>query len=250
MRRLQGGTSLLDSAFLRPRFARELRDVDYGVVHIASHGQFGSNPSRTFVLAYDGRLNLDDLENDIKLARFRDPGLELLVLSACQTAAGDDRAALGLARLALKAGARSALATLWSVSDQASGPLVVNFYKQLRSGTASKAWALQAAQRDHGIRLAPDLLCVWSVTVAVDPRAPSRDLVGTALIQYRPGGPALQAAAREASPDRRMDALLRAGYWYDAVALAVRNRDGDGGAALARLLQRAELRAAGPGAAR
>ncbi len=145
--RLEGGTSLLNGAFLRPRFARELRDVDYSVVHIASHGQFGSDPSRTFVLAYDGQLNLDDLENDIKLARFRDPGLELLVLDACQTAAGDDRAALGLAGLALKAGARSALATLWSVSDQASGPLVVDFYEQMRNGTESKARALQAAQR-------------------------------------------------------------------------------------------------------
>ena len=95
--------------------------------------------------------------------------------------------------------------------------------------------------RDHGVRLAPDLLCIWSVTVAVNPRAPSQDLVGTALIQYRPGGPALQAATREASLDRRIDTLLRAGYWYDAVALAVRSRDGDGGAALARLLRQAEL---------
>ena len=147
IRRLQGGTSLLNNAFLKPRFARELRDVDYSVVHIASHGEFGSDPSRTFVLAYDGRLTLDDLENSIKLARFREPGLELLVLSACETAAGDDRAALGLAGLALKAGARSALATLWLVSDQASGLLAVEFYRQLQGGTTSKAHALQAAQR-------------------------------------------------------------------------------------------------------
>ncbi len=145
IRRLQGGTSLLNGAFLRPRFARELRDVDYSVVHIASHGEFGADPSRTFVLAYDGRLTLDDLENSIKLARFREPGLELLVLSACQTAAGDDRAALGLAGLALKAGARSALATLWLVSDQASGLLAVEFYRQMQGGT-TKAGALQAAQ--------------------------------------------------------------------------------------------------------
>lgn len=147
IRRLQGGTSLLDGAFLRSRFARELRDVDYGVVHIASHGRFDSDPSRTFVLAYDGRLDLDDLENSIKLARFREPGLELLVLSACQTAAGDDRAALGLAGLALKAGARSAVATLWFANDQASSLLVLDFYRQLQGGTASKARALQAAQR-------------------------------------------------------------------------------------------------------
>ena len=132
---------------MRRRFERDLRDVDYSVVHIASHGQFGSDPSQTFVLAYDGRLDLDDLENSIKLARFREPGLELLVLDACQTAAGDDRAALGLAGLALKAGARSAVATLWSVSDQAAGPLMVEFYRRLRGGAASKARALQSAQR-------------------------------------------------------------------------------------------------------
>ncbi len=145
--RLEGGTVLLNGAFLRSRFARDMRSVDYSIVHIASHGQFGADPSRSFVLAFDGRLNLDDLENSIKLARFREPGLELLVLSACQTAAGDDRAALGLAGLALKAGARSAVATLWSVSDQASGPLVVDFYRELQGGTVSKAHALQAAQR-------------------------------------------------------------------------------------------------------
>jgi CHAT domain-containing protein len=147
IRQVRGGTTVLDTAFLRQRFARELRAVDYGVVHIASHGVFGSDPSQSFVLTYDGRLTLDDLEDSIKLARFRDPGLELLVLSACQTAAGDDRAALGLAGLALKAGARSALATLWFVSDEASGLLAVEFYRQLQDGTQSKAHALQAAQR-------------------------------------------------------------------------------------------------------
>lgn len=106
--------------------------------------------------------------------------------------------------------------------------------------------------RDHGVRLAPDLLCVWSLSVVVDPRAPSRDLVGSALIQYRPGGPAAEAA-REASLDRRIDALARAGYWYDAVTLAARSQDRDHGAALSRLFQQAELRmTAGPdgGAAR
>jgi CHAT domain-containing protein len=148
IRRLQRGTTtLLDSAFLRPRFARELQDTRYTMVHIASHGQFGSDPSQTFVLAYDGQLTLDDLESSIKLSRFRELGIELLVLSACQTAAGDDRAALGLAGLALKAGARSALATLWFISDEASAALVLEFYRQLQTGTLSKARALQAAQR-------------------------------------------------------------------------------------------------------
>lgn len=95
--------------------------------------------------------------------------------------------------------------------------------------------------RDLGIRLTPDLLCAWSLTVAADPRAPSQDLVANALIQYRPGGLALEAA-REASLDRRIDALARAGYWYDAVTLAEQSQDSDHGAALARLLGQAELR--------
>lgn len=73
--------------------------------------------------------------------------MELLTLSACQTATGDDRAALGLAGLALKAGARSAVASLWFINDQASGALVMDFYRALASGRLSKAKALQAAQR-------------------------------------------------------------------------------------------------------
>lgn len=95
--------------------------------------------------------------------------------------------------------------------------------------------------RDHGIRLAPNLLCVWSVTLALDPRAPSKDLVGSALIQYRPNGLVLAAADREALPQHRVAALARAGYWYDAVAVAERSRDSDHGAALATLFREAEL---------
>jgi CHAT domain-containing protein len=147
IRRLEHSTNLLDNAFLRQRFARELRDVDYTMVHLASHSQIGADPSRSFVLAFDGQLSLDELEAGIKLARFRDLGLELLTLSGCQTASGDDRAALGMAGLALKAGARSVLATLWIINDQASGQLAVEFYSQLQNPAFSKARALQAAQR-------------------------------------------------------------------------------------------------------
>jgi CHAT domain-containing protein len=70
----------------------------------------------------------------------------LLTLSACQTAAGDDRAALGLAGVAVKSGARSALATLWAINDQASAMLVTEFYRQLLKENVSKAQALQRAQ--------------------------------------------------------------------------------------------------------
>src|SRR4029077_15732634 len=144
---IAGGQQLLNDAFSRARFETELKQLPYNVVHIASHGQVGADPSRTFVLAFDGRLTMDDLEREIKFGEHRDQALELLVLSACETASGDDRAALGLAGAALKAGARSALATLWYISDKATADLVVDFYAGLRSGTVSKARALQAAQR-------------------------------------------------------------------------------------------------------
>jgi CHAT domain-containing protein len=144
---IQGGQQFLNDAFSRARFESELKQLPYNVVHIASHGQFGDDPSRTFVLAFDGRLTMDDLEREIKFGERRDEALELLVLSACETASGDDRAALGLAGVALKAGARSALATLWYISDKATGDLVVSFYRGLRSGNISKARALQEAQR-------------------------------------------------------------------------------------------------------
>jgi CHAT domain-containing protein len=144
---IEGGQELLDDSFSRARFEAELKRVSYNIVHIASHGQFGSDPSQTFVLAFDGQLNMDDLESDIKYGERRDNPLELLILSACETASGDDRAALGLAGVALKSGARSALATLWYISDQASGDLVVAFHRNLQSGTLSRAHALQEAQR-------------------------------------------------------------------------------------------------------
>ena len=103
------------------------------------------------------KLLMNDLAEYIGRLRFRglstaDSGaelsaLELLVLSACETAEGDERAALGLAGLAIKAGARSALGTLWSVNDEAAGLLVVEFYRQLRNNSGvSKAEALRQAQ--------------------------------------------------------------------------------------------------------
>jgi CHAT domain-containing protein len=142
---IEGGDVLLNSAFTRAAFSRELRSGKYSIVHIASHGQFGTDPSRTFVLAFDGNLTMDDLEAGIKYGPPRETPLELLILSACETASGDDRAALGLAGVALKAGARSALATLWYINDVASGTLITSFYQALRSGL-SKAQALRRAQ--------------------------------------------------------------------------------------------------------
>jgi CHAT domain-containing protein len=142
---LTGGTVLLDETFQTKAFALDLEQRPFSVIHIASHGHFDHDPNNSYLLAFDGKLTLDALERAIKGGEHFDSPLELLVLSACQTAEGDDQAALGLAGVALKAGARSAVASLWFVSDQAAGPLVTRFYAEL-NGSASKAQALRQAQ--------------------------------------------------------------------------------------------------------
>jgi CHAT domain-containing protein len=84
----------------------------------------------------------------VRFAKFRETPLELLVLSACETAAGDERAALGLSGVALRAGARSALGSLWAVSDAAAAKLIPGFYQALQTPGVSRAMALSLAQRE------------------------------------------------------------------------------------------------------
>ncbi len=144
---LIGGDVLRNNNFVVDQIERSLGATPYSVVHIASHAQFEGEAKNSFILTYDGRMDMDSLEDFIKLSRFRDQPVELLTLSACQTAAGDDRAALGLAGLAVKSGARSAVASLWYVNDRASSLLLADFYRQLRDlPVTSKAKALQQAQ--------------------------------------------------------------------------------------------------------
>jgi len=143
-----GGKKLENQEFLVNNFKEEVMGKIYSIVHIASHGEFKGDATETFILAYDDKLSLNDLEQYIKPSLFRGDPIELLTLSACQTAVGDDRAALGLAGVAIKAGARSALATLWSVNDEASSQLISEFYVQLKKDLfLSKARALQKAQQ-------------------------------------------------------------------------------------------------------
>jgi CHAT domain-containing protein/Tfp pilus assembly protein PilF len=119
----------------------------YPIVHMATHGVFGGSAEDTFLLTYDGRLDMNRLADLIKIGRFRDQPVELLTLSACQTALGDERAALGLAGVAVKAGVRSVIATLWFVDDEATSTTIRDFYRRLRQPGMRKAQALQQAQQ-------------------------------------------------------------------------------------------------------
>lgn len=144
---IYGGKAMTDAQFVIPAFEKEVKNANYSVIHIASHGQIESDPRKSFLLAYDGKITMDNLEDYMKYSRARADAIDLLTLSACRTAAGDDRAALGLTGVAVKAGARSALATLWYVNDLASSMLVTEFYRVLAAGGRSKAQALREAQR-------------------------------------------------------------------------------------------------------
>ena len=92
-------------------------------------------------------ININELNRLIGTDKKRKNPIELLVLSACQTARGDKRAALGLAGIAVRAGARSTVASLWSVSDEATALLMSTFYEELAGGNVTKGEALRRAQQ-------------------------------------------------------------------------------------------------------
>jgi len=143
---LFGGRVLLDDGFTTESFIQGMEDRELDIVHIASHGVFTGNPDKSFLLTHDGRISMNELSNHIGRTKFRETPLELLVLSACETAIGDDRAALGLAGVAINAGARSALGSLWAISDPATARLIESFYGELQNENLSRAAALRSAQ--------------------------------------------------------------------------------------------------------
>lgn len=159
-------TVLFNDDFTVKNFTDKLNNTVYNMIHIASHGQFSSDPKKTLLLTYDGNLTMNQLEELIRLGKLRNEPLELLTLSACKTAVGDDQAALGLAGVAIKAGARTAIATLWSVDDEATTLIIGEFYRQLQRESMPKAKALQNAQNfllkksryQHPVFWAPFLL--------------------------------------------------------------------------------------------
>ena len=141
--------TLLNEQFTRPKIQHKIETAPFSVIHLATHGQFSSKAEETFLLTWKDRINVKELGKWLKnpSSNFRDrQPIELLVLSACQTAKGDNRAALGLAGVAVRSGARSTLATLWSVQDKSTSELITEFYRVLTQNKTTKAEALRQAQ--------------------------------------------------------------------------------------------------------
>lgn len=146
--RLPNSQILLDQEFSRDRLGQTLSQTIFPVLHIATHAQFGTDPADTFLVMGDRRkLTITELDQLIRRFTNRQETIDLLALTACQTAVGDDRAALGVAGVAIQAGVKSALASLWFIDDAATAQFVGQFYSHWYESGRSKAKALQKAQQ-------------------------------------------------------------------------------------------------------
>ncbi len=138
---------LLNQEFTKTTLEKQINAVDFPIIHLATHAQFSSKAENTFLLTWNDRINVRDFDQLLRSRERQNTNpIELLVLSACQTATGDKRAALGLAGLAVRSGARSTLATLWSVQDDSTSEFMVKFYQELTQTQGSKAEAIRQAQ--------------------------------------------------------------------------------------------------------
>ena len=143
---LPGSRQLLNEKFTEASLRQALQEEDYSIIHMATHGEFGAEPQDTFLVTGDKeKLTIGALEQALRSSGGGQQ-VDILTLTACKTAVGDTRATLGLAGVAVQAGARSAVASLWSINDLSTATIVNSFYKALKRPELSKAEALQEAQ--------------------------------------------------------------------------------------------------------
>lgn len=136
------GQAFLNETFTFETLLRMYETGQFGIVHLATHADFRTgSPANSFIQLWGDQLTLDRFAQ----WNFRDPAIELLVLSACRTAVGDGQSEMGFAGLAVNAGVRSAMASLWSVSDRGTLALMNDFYRQLQT-QPTRAEALRQAQ--------------------------------------------------------------------------------------------------------
>ncbi|MGE0086682.1 MAG: CHAT domain-containing protein [Desulfococcaceae bacterium] len=140
------GRMLLDDTFTVSNLKTEMASDQFAFVHMATHAVFGRNYEESFLLTHDGRLSMNQLDQIVFSEKYKGNPLELLTLSACETALGDEQSAFGLAGVALRSGAKSSLGTLWKTDDRAAFLTVEEFYRQLAASGLTKAKALQKAQ--------------------------------------------------------------------------------------------------------
>lgn len=144
---IQRHQTLENQEFIKKNLQTKINTTPFNIIHLATHGKFSSNPEQTYILDWNERIKVKDLDNLLRLnyQRIANP-IELLILSACETATGDKRAALGLAGVAIRAGARTTLASLWQINDASTAEFMIRFYQELNRGQITKAEALRNTQ--------------------------------------------------------------------------------------------------------
>lgn len=137
------GKSFLNQAFtLNGLRTQRSREAPFGIIHLATHAEFQhGTPDKSYIQLWDTKLRL----NQLRQLGWSNPPVELLVLSACKTALGDEQAELGFAGFAVQAGVKTAVASLWYVSDEGTLGLMTSFYEDLKKAPI-KAEALRQAQ--------------------------------------------------------------------------------------------------------
>ncbi|NER37998.1 MAG: CHAT domain-containing protein [Oscillatoria sp. SIO1A7] len=136
------GQRFLNQGFTLEHLKSLLDEQKFQIVHLATHAEFLSgDPDSSYIQLWDSKLTMNRM-GELDLG---DPPLELLVLSACKTAIGDKEAELGFGGLAVNSGVKSALASLWYVSDSGTLALMAQFYRNLQTAPI-KAEALRQAQ--------------------------------------------------------------------------------------------------------
>lgn len=132
----------LNEEFTLANLLSQRQQNHYKIVHLATHAEFQpGEPSNSYIQFWDSKLTL----NQMRELQWDNPPVELLVLSACRTAFGDQEAELGFAGLAVQAQVKSALASLWYVNDEVTSGLMTEFYRHLKTAPI-KAEALRQAQ--------------------------------------------------------------------------------------------------------
>jgi len=139
------GDVLLNENFTLQNLLNSRESGKYGIIHLATHADFEANDlNKSYIQLWDSRLQFNQLR-DLQFSQ--GSPVELLVLSACRTALGNDQAELGFAGLAVQAGVKTSLASLWYVSDEGTLGLMTEFYRQLRDpNIRTKSQALRQAQ--------------------------------------------------------------------------------------------------------
>ena len=139
------GGQYLNQAFSPQVLMQKVADSNVRRLHLATHAEFlPGGPSKARLFTGTGAMNLTAFSELRR--KSGEPLLDLISLSACRTALGDPESELGFAGLALQAGARSAVGSLWYIDDVATSALFVLFYRYLHLGYP-KAEALQATRQ-------------------------------------------------------------------------------------------------------